>query len=147
VVLAAGKELELPVLCRLEAAGRRQVGPELEEVLGGHRLQDVHLGDEQPLDRVHPAEKVTRPPGLAAHQRVADGLELVQQLLEPQLIDLVHGDEQQLVVGRRAGLRYLLGQQLVQPQVAAVGELPALFAETAPGGRNVGHRNGPPPPW
>src|SRR5262249_50988933 len=42
-VLDAGEKLELPELDRLEPAGRRQPGPELEEVLRGHRLQHVHL--------------------------------------------------------------------------------------------------------
>ena len=59
------------------------------------------------------------------------GLELVQQLLEPQLVRLMHGDEQQLVVGRRIRLRHLLVEQIGQPQVAAVGE-DAAFLTKAP---------------
>ena len=46
--------------------------------------------------------------------------ELVQQLLEPQLVDLVDDDEEHLVVLVR--LRLLRGQQLVQPQVAGIGD-------------------------
>jgi hypothetical protein len=53
----------------------------------------------------------------------------VQELVEPQLVDLVDRDEQQLVVRRRLGLRLLLVEQLVQAEVAAVRELPALLAE------------------
>src|SRR5262249_47017021 len=63
--------------------------------------------------------------------RVAAGLQLVEHLLEPELIHVVHGDEQQLVVRRRVGLRDLQRQQLRQAQVAAVGKQPALFAETS----------------
>ena len=42
----------------------------------------------------------------------------MQQLLEPQLVDLVDGDEQQLVVGRRPGLELLGGQKLLVLVVA-----------------------------
>ena len=46
--------------------------------------------------------------------------ELVEQLLEPQLVDLVDDDEQQLVVLVRA---WSLGaEHLVEREVAAVGE-------------------------
>src|ERR1022692_4925273 len=55
----------------------------------------------------------------------------MQQLLEPQLVDLMHSDEQQLVVGRRGDQRHLLTQQLGQPQVPVVGEAAAFLAETA----------------
>jgi hypothetical protein len=54
--------------------------------------------------------------------RLEQGLqlaELVQQLLEPQLVDLVDDDEQHLVVLARPGL--LGGEQLIEPQVAGVG--------------------------
>jgi hypothetical protein len=46
----------------------------------------------------------------------------VQQQLEPQLIDLVDHDEEQLVVLLRLGARRLQAQQLVQVQIRGVGE-------------------------
>ncbi len=46
--------------------------------------------------------------------------ELVEELLEPQLVDLVHDDEQQLVVLVRAGS--LGAQDLVERQVPRVGQ-------------------------
>ena len=91
--------------------------------------------DEQALDGVHPPQQVPRPPGLPRRHRVAGGLQLVEHLLEPQLVHLVHGDEQQLVVRRRVGAAGLQRQQLSQPQVAAVGEPTALLAEAPPGPR------------
>ena len=119
-VLGAGEELELAELHGLEAARRCQPLPELEEVLRRHRLEHVDLLDEHPLDDVHPAEQVAGEPQVASaagrlgrDQRVADGLGLVQELLEPQLVDLVDGDEQQLVVGRRVGLEVLGGRAAV----------------------------------
>jgi hypothetical protein len=45
---------------------------------------------------------------------------LVQDLLEPQLVDLVDDHEQQLVV--LVGRRCLAGQQVGQAQVTAVGQ-------------------------
>ena len=67
--------------------------------------------------------------------------EVVQQLLEPQLVDLVDGDEQQLVVGRRVGLGTLARQQPVELEVGAVGQQTAFLAEAhvACGRSRVGH--------
>ena len=53
----------------------------------------------------------------------------MQQLLEPELVDLVDRDEQQLVVGRRDGLELLGDEQLGQLEIAAVGQLGAVLAE------------------
>ena len=74
--------------------------------------------------QAHPGQVV-----LAGQHPVAGVAELVQQQLEPQLVDLVDGDEQQLVVGRRVGHRDLLVEQLGHAQVAAVGQPAALLAE------------------
>jgi hypothetical protein len=51
--------------------------------------------------------------------------QLVGEQLQPQLRGLVLDDEEHLVVVRRVGQRLLRGQQLIQAQIAAVGE-PAL---------------------
>jgi len=64
-------------------------------------------------------------PDLVALQVGTRGAQLVGQQLQPQLRGLVLDDEQHLVVVRRVGQRLLGRQQLVQAQVAAVGE-PAL---------------------
>src|ERR1022692_883537 len=138
LIFRSGEELKLPELHRLKAAGRRERRAELQEVLRRHRLQHVDLADQQPLDDVHAAQQLPGPPRLPCRHRVAGGAQLVQQLLEPELVRLVHGDEQQLVMGRRIDLRYLLCQQLRQPEVAAVGQQAALLAEAA-----VRHAAGP----
>ncbi len=111
-VLGAGEELQLTELHRLEAARGGEPLPELQEVLRRHRLQHVDLLDQHPLDDVHPVEQVAREPEVPAaavrlgvDQRVPDRLGLVQQLLEPQLVDLVDRDEEQLVVRRRLATR------------------------------------------
>jgi hypothetical protein len=76
---------------------------------------------------VHPLQGLARLEGPAGQHAVASRGQLVQALLEPQLADLVHRDEQQLVV--RVGPELLLVQQLREVQVAAVGQASALLAE------------------
>jgi hypothetical protein len=70
---------------------------------------------------------MTRTRDLAREQRVAGRLELEQQLLEPELVDLMDGDEQQLVVGFSAAL--LGRQQSLEPEVGAVVEPATFLAE------------------
>lgn len=47
----------------------------------------------------------------------SDRLELEDQFLEPQLEDLMHDDEEKLVVRRRLRQQLLLRQELGDPQV------------------------------
>jgi hypothetical protein len=49
-------------------------------------------------------------------------VQLVQQLLEPQLVDLMDHDEQQLVVMRRIAQPLLQREQLGDAQVRTVGQ-------------------------
>jgi hypothetical protein len=58
-----------------------------------------------------------------------DRLELEQDLLEPELVDLMDRDEQQLVVGRRVRLVLLKLQQLRDLEVAAIRQLAIFLAE------------------
>ena len=44
-------------------------------------------------------------------------IELVQQLLEPELVHLMNDDEQRLVVFRRIGLALLQAEQIVDAEV------------------------------
>ena len=50
-----------------------------------------------------------------------DPIDLVEDFLEPELVDLVNDDEEQLVVLGPLGARLLEGEQLVDMQIAAVG--------------------------
>src|SRR5439155_14617925 len=52
----------------------------------------------------------------------ANVIQLVQQLLEPELVDLMNDDEEQLVVLRTDRSRPLQRQQLVDVQVAIVSD-------------------------
>jgi hypothetical protein len=91
-----------------------------------HPLEQV-LGPPQPV----PALAVRGRPAVpaAGEHRVARSGRLVEQLLEPQLVDLVDRDEQQLVVGGRVRLETLRGQELLDPEVAAVGQPGTLLPE------------------
>ena len=94
--------LEQAELDALEPRRRNQQIAEVQEIEPGHRLQDVDLVEQQPLDlaTVEVADgaqhvAISDDPGEDSH----DGVRLVEDLLEPQLVRLVHDDEQQLVVG------------------------------------------------
>src|SRR3984957_16328146 len=139
-VPAAQHRLELAELRRLEAARGAKRVPEPGELGRGHRLQHVELGHHGLQHGQHPAQRAH---GVRRLARLELGLQpgqLVQQLLEPQLVDLVDDDEQHLVVLGRPGL--LRREQLVQPQVAGVGDGPSdwlshglLRLKAAPGPR------------
>src|SRR5919204_1889279 len=130
----AGQELELTELHRLEAARRRQLRPEGEKVLRRHRLQHVDLFDQEPPHDANPVQEVPDPKDLARKHAVADGLELMDQFAEPELIRLVDDDEEQLVV--RLGQALLEAQQLGDLEIRAVAAPPALLTEAGPHGRH-----------
>ena len=105
----------------LDPAGGAQPVAELQEVERGHRVQDVELAHQEAFDDVAALQPEARQVGLAPHQPVAGVGELDQHLPEPELVGLVHGDEQQLVVHRRCGAGALLREQIGEAQVVAVG--------------------------
>ena len=113
-------EFELAKLHRLKAARRIEVIAELVELLRRHRLENIDLLLEQPLNGMDPtkvlayAKKVVAIEGL--HRRIG----FMQQLLEPQLVDLVDDDEEHLVVMLRLRERVLERQQLVDFEIGTV---------------------------
>src|SRR5215207_5397 len=122
VVLEARGELDLAELHRLEAARGVELVAEAEEVDRRHRLQDVDLRDEQFLDLGDPAEGARRDGRAVFAHRAERGVDLVEHLLEPQLVRLVDGDEEQLVVVRRVGQTALQPDQVLDAQVLVVRE-------------------------
>ena len=60
--------------------------------------------------------------GLVASEQRGHAIELVQQFLEPQLVDLVKDDEEQFVVFRTLGPRLLEREELVELQIIRVGD-------------------------
>ena len=72
---------------------------------------------------------MARAGNLSLEDEISDRLEFEDELLEPQLVDLVDDDEQQFVMRRRIGQQTLGREDLGDLEVAAVGELPVLLTE------------------
>lgn len=121
--------LHHPKLEALEARGREEIVAEVEKIEGRHGLQHPNLLNEQLQDFGHPLEAGHRIADVALidmlsvkHSR--DGRQLVDNLLEPQFVHLMHNDEKHLVVGglrrqlRRAHV--LRGEELVELEIAVV---------------------------
>src|SRR6266851_1736995 len=126
-LLQTGEKLDLAELHRLKSARRRELGAEGEKVLQRHRLQDLELLHQQLLDDVDPVKVMAGEEDVAGVDPVTRGLELEQDDLEPELVNLVGDDEEQLVVLLAEALLQL--QQLRYLEVGAIGELAALFSE------------------
>ena len=128
-VAAAEQRLELAELRRLEAAGGLEPIAEGLELARRHRLQHVDLRDHRLEDREHALEGVERVRRVAVLQAALQVRALVQELLEPQLVDLVDDDEQELVV--LGGARPLGAQHVVEREVRRVRQRSPLIAHGA----------------
>ena len=121
-------DLDQAELHRLEAGRGNQQVAEIEEVERRHRLQDAELLHQELQDLDDAVEAAHDAAEILVLERVAvelrlDAAELVQDLLEPQLVGLVHDDEQHLVVRRLAApqaFRPLAIEQPVELQVVGV---------------------------
>ena len=71
------------------------------ELLRRHRLENVDLLLDKPLDRMDSAKVFGDAKQVVAIEREHRGIHLVQELLEPELVDLMDDDEEHLVVLRR----------------------------------------------
>src|SRR5712691_11377869 len=105
-ILQPRQELDLTKLDGLKPAGGRQLRSKGQEVLRRHRLEDRDLFHQQVLDHLDAGEGVPGSAQILGLHRTPHALQLVDQHLEPELVDLVHHDEEQLIVG--------LGQPLLQ---------------------------------
>jgi hypothetical protein len=112
----------LAELIRLKPAGRFEPLAERQELERRHRLENIELRDEHFEDRQNPLQRVVHAMRLASFQQPPRVIQLVQHFLEPQLVDLVNDDEQQFVVFGSGGPGMLEREELVEAQVAAVGD-------------------------
>jgi len=103
-VLHAQRELELAELERLEAAGRIEAVAETQELERGHRLENVDLRDECLEDGQDAIERAESSCAVAGGELLAQVVDLVQFLFEPEFVHLVDDDEEHLVVFGRIGL-------------------------------------------
>src|SRR5262249_12457676 len=127
-------------LRRLKARRRKQKIAEIEKIKRRHRLQHLELLDQEledlvdALEPAHDASEILVLNHLAAEIDL-DAVELVQNLLEPQLVGLVHDDEKHFIVRGPAvarALRLLGGEQRGKLEVTGIVQ-GAL-------GRGLGHR-------
>jgi hypothetical protein len=105
--------------CRLESIAEGQ------ELQRGDGLEHVDLRDERLEDLEDPVQEMQGTIGVTVLERELDTLELVAERLEPELVDLVHDDEQQLVMLGAIGAGRLLDlqrEQLRDLQVRRVGD-------------------------
>ena len=89
------------------------------ELLGRHRLEHVELSDDGLEDLRDPPRGVQGAGAVAVLEAALQQIRLVQDLLEPQLVDLMDDHEQHLVVF--IGSRTLAAEQLIEAEIAAVG--------------------------
>ena len=120
VVAAAQHGLEFTELRRLESAARGQAVAEGVVLQRGHGFQDVQLRHAHLEDGANAAQGCQRAEGVAGLERALHGLHFVQNLLKPQFVHLVNGDEQRFVVF--VGLGVVEVQKLVDLQVLGIGQ-------------------------
>ena len=94
-----------------------------------HRFQDGELRHQDAQDFSAPPQQARRFINLVARCWVAanacqashDGIQVVQQFFEPELVRLMDHDEQQFVMPLRLCLQLLQLQQFRNSQIRAVG--------------------------
>ena len=119
--LPSQRELELTELIRLKPARRFETFAKGQEFERRHRLEDVELRDEHLEDGEHPLQRVLGAIRVVRCEQHVDPIDFVENFLEPELVDLMNDDEEQLVVLGPLGARLLESEQLVDMQIAAVG--------------------------
>ncbi len=110
--------LELTELPGLEPRRRLEPVAELEKLDRRHRLDHVELGHDELEDRQHALERRERARLVPLLEHPLQVAELVDQLLEPELVDLVDDDEEDLVVLVRP--RALGAEDLLEREVRGV---------------------------
>ena len=122
------QDLDLSQLGALESRSRHELVAEREVALGRQGLDHLEVLDTSAQDRDDPLAPVDRAGHLALidpfrAEQVSNRGQLAQDELEPELVDLVHRDEEDLVVaqGRLVVLKPALqGQQVVDTDVVPV---------------------------
>ncbi len=92
-VLDAEGELDLAELAGLEATGVGQERAETRKFGRRHGLQDVDLSDESLQDLQHTLQMVACRIHFVVVQFGDNEVEFVQELLEPEFVDLMDDDE------------------------------------------------------
>ena len=131
-IVEAEQDLDLAKLRGLEAGGGDQPISKGQKIPSGQGLHEVEVGDALPQDGDHATQGADRAREPVVRYRrqleqVARTRELPQHQLEPELVDLVGDDEDDLVVldVRLVALHSALeGEQLLHPNVVPVRDGP-----------------------
>src|SRR6266436_3631022 len=102
----------LETTCRLEPAAKSK------ELCRRKRLQHIDLRDDRLQDRQDAFESPQGVGGVTCFETSLQECQLMQELFEPELVNLVDDDEEHLVVLLGAGL--LCGQHLVEREIRHV---------------------------
>src|SRR5215213_6301669 len=119
-VLPAKRELQLPELRRLEAAAGLQPIPKREKLERSHRFEDIELSDHHLENGQNALQDVPGTGTIVAGEQRLEMVQLVEDLLEPKLVDLMNHDEEHLVVLWSLRQRRLEREQLFDSQVFSV---------------------------
>jgi len=125
-VLVAEQELDRAVLRRLESRRTAERGPKRLVLRRRQRLEHRPLLEELLLDQLDPREDLEARVEPVCPHEPGRCLELVEHQLQPQFGRLMLDDEQHFVVPRRRARgsrqRRLRTQQLIEPQIARIGQ-------------------------
>ena len=131
-IFNAEREFDLAELSRLEATRVCEEGTKACELCRGHGFKNVNLSDQRFEDLQYTLQVMTCPADFAFIQLGDDEVEFMEQLLEPELVDLVNDNKEGLVVlgltRSRVDRNALLKcEQLGNLEVRAVGEAVVVF--------------------
>src|SRR5438876_7064499 len=115
-------KLNFPKLHRLKSRCGLEPIAETRERRRRHRLENVHLRHQHLHNCPYPLERMNRPEGIARGEISPYFLELMEQLLEPQLVGLMNDDEEHLVVLGGRGTWLLKREQLLKIEIACVSQ-------------------------
>jgi hypothetical protein len=122
VVSATEHRFHFSELRGLKATGRRQARTKRLELQRRHSLEHIDLLDTGFHDGANPTEKGKRSVSVTVFQSGLQSRKLVENLLEPELIDLMNGDEQQLIVLRAIGEWLLQRQEFIDLEIGRIGD-------------------------
>ena len=135
---------ELSKLRRLEAAGGAQRVTEVSVVARAHRAEDVPLVDKDIADDEYAFDESVGFWEIVALEVFECGVELVQNLSEPEFVGLVQDNEEHFVVTLVADASLLQLEELRYFQILPVGEFSCVLfgAARVPhfGIRGIGRR-------
>src|SRR5688572_13139689 len=101
LVFQSRRKLDLAKLHRLKTTRRIELIAKREKADWRHGFEDVNLLHEQLFNLHNPFDRARCAGKPILLEKLDRSIELVKDLFEPELVRLVHSDEQQLIVMRR----------------------------------------------